>query len=43
MSHEIVLLSDKINWDYCKRDFKKDYANTGQNAMQIKWMDKSMM
>ena len=36
MSHELVLLSDKIDWDYFERDFKKYYSTTGQCIVSAK-------
>lgn len=43
MSHELVLLSDKIDWDYFERDFKKYYSTTGQPAMPIRLMVGSLL
>jgi len=28
MSHELVLLSDKIDWKYFEEDFSRYYSNT---------------
>lgn len=43
MSHELVLLSNKIDWDYFEKDFSKYYSNTGQPAMTIRLMVGSLM
>lgn len=43
MSHELVLLSDKIDWDYFEKDFTKYYSTTGQPAMPIRLMVGSLM
>ncbi len=43
MSHELILLSDKIDWNYFTEDFSKYYSNTGQPAMPIRLMVGSLM
>jgi len=43
MSHELVLLSDKIDWHYFENDFKQYYSNTGQPAMPIRLMVGSLL
>jgi len=43
MSHELVLLAKKIDWDYFKNDFKDRYSNVGQPAMPIRLMVDSLM
>ena len=43
MSHELVLLSDKIDWDYFEKGFSKYYSKTGQPAMPIRLMVGSLM
>ena len=43
MNHELVLLSDKIDWDYFEKDFSKYYSKTGQPAMPIRLMVGSLM
>jgi len=43
MSHELVLLSDKIDWNYFEKDFSKYYSNTGQPSMPIRLMVGSLM
>ena len=43
MSHELVLLSDKIDWNYFEKDFSRYYSNTGQPSMPIRLMVGSLM
>jgi transposase, IS5 family len=43
MSHELILLSDKIEWHYFENDFKQYYSNTGQPAMPIRLMVGSLL
>jgi len=43
MSHELVLLSDKIDWGYFEKSFRQYYSNTGQPAMPIRLMIGSLM
>ena len=43
MGHELVLLSDKIDWSYFEKDFSIYYSNTGQPAMPIRLMVGSLM
>lgn len=43
MGHELVLLSDKIDWNYFEKDFSIYYSNTGQPAMPIRLMVGSLM
>jgi transposase, IS5 family len=43
MSHELVLLSDKIDWKYFEEAFSSYYSNTGQPAMPIRLMVGSLM
>jgi len=43
MSHELILLSDKIDWKYFDEDFSRYYSNTGQPAMPIRLMVGSLM
>ena len=43
MSHELVLLSDKIDWKYFDESFSIYYSNTGQPAMPIRLMVGSLM
>lgn len=38
LSHELILLSDKIDWNYFENDFSKYYSNLGQPAMPIRLM-----
>jgi len=38
MDHELVLLSDKIDWKYFEKSFAQHYSNTGQPAMPIRLM-----
>jgi len=43
LSHELILLSDKIDWKYFEQDFSKYYSNTGQPAMPIRLMIGSLI
>jgi len=43
MSHELVLLSDKIDWNYFENNFSKYYSTTGQPAMPIRFMVGSLL
>ena len=38
MTHELVLLSDKLDWKYFEKEFGSLYSNTGQPAMPIRLM-----
>ena len=38
MNHELILLSDKIEWKYFEDEFSKFYSQTGQPAMPIRLM-----
>ena len=38
MKHELVLLSDKIDWKYFEELFAQHYSNTGQPSMPIRLM-----
>jgi len=38
MSHELLLLSNKIDWNYFDEDFLQYYSHTGQPAMPIRLM-----
>jgi transposase, IS5 family len=38
MGHELVLLSNKIDWKYFEQSFSHLYSNTGQPAMPIRLM-----
>lgn len=43
MSHELILLSNKIDWSYFENDFSQYYSHTGQPAMPIRLMVGSLM
>lgn len=43
ISHELVLLSDKIDWNYFEKDFSQYYSTTGQPAMPIRLMVGSLL
>lgn len=43
LTHELVLLSDKIDWKYFENEFSKYYSNTGQPAMPIRLMVGSLL
>jgi len=38
MSHELVLLSDKIDWNYIEQDFSQYYSSTGSPSMPVRLM-----
>ena len=38
MSHELVLLSEKIEWSYFEREFSPLYSRTGKAAMPVRLM-----
>jgi len=38
LEHELILLSNKIDWSYFEKEFKKYYSNKGQPAMPIRLM-----
>ncbi len=41
--HELVLLSEKIDWYYFEKEFSSLYSNTGKPAMPIRLMVGSLM
>lgn len=41
--HELVLLADKIDWQYFENEFLSLYSNTGKPAMPIRLMVGSLM
>lgn len=43
LSHELILLSDKIDWNYFEKDFSQYYSKLGQPAMPIRLMVGSLM
>jgi len=43
LNHELVLLADKIEWQYFEEEFSGLYSNTGQPAMPIRLMVGSLM
>lgn len=43
LSHELVLLADKIDWQYFEKEFSVLYSNTGKPAMPIRLMVGSLM
>jgi IS5 family transposase len=38
MHHELVLLSNRINWKYFEQEFSEFYSKTGQPAMAVRLM-----
>lgn len=42
-SHELVLLADKIDWNYFEIEFSQYYSNIGQPAMPLRLMVGSLM
>lgn len=43
LEHELVLLSNKIDWSYFENGFKEYYSNVGQPAMPIRLMVACLM
>ena len=43
LGHELILLSNKIDWSYFEKEFSSLYSNTGQPAMPIRLMVGSLM
>ena len=43
MGHELVLLSEKIDWKYFEDEFSQYYSNVGQPAMPVRLMVGSLM
>ncbi|RLD22823.1 MAG: IS5 family transposase [Bacteroidetes bacterium] len=43
LHHELVLLADKIDWQYFEHEFSPLYSNTGKPAMPIRLMVGSLM
>ena len=43
MSHELVLLAKKIDWNYFEKEFSEFYSHTGQPGMPIRFMVGSLM
>ncbi|MDD7888253.1 transposase [Flavivirga sp. 57AJ16] len=43
LSHELVLLADKIDWTYFEQEFSKYYSHTGKPSMPIRLMIGSLM
>jgi IS5 family transposase len=43
MSHELVLLADKIDWKYFENEFSELYSHTGKPAMPVRLMVGSLM
>jgi len=43
MNHELILLSNKIDWKYFENNFSEHYSNTGQPAMPIRLMVGSLL
>lgn len=43
LRHELILLSDKIDWNYFEKEFACLYSNTGKPAMPIRLMVGSLL
>ena len=43
LSHELVLLSNKIEWQYFEQEFSKYYSCTGKPSMPVRLMVGSLM
>ncbi len=41
--HELVLLADKIDWNYFEKEFASLYSNVGQKSMPVRLMVGSLM
>ncbi|HFU75427.1 MAG TPA: IS5/IS1182 family transposase, partial [Arcobacter sp.] len=42
LNHELVLLSNKIDWNYFEKEFSPLYSKTGKPAMPIRLMVASL-
>jgi transposase, IS5 family len=43
MGHELVLLANKIDWNYFEKEFAEHYSKVGQPAMAVRLMVGSLM
>lgn len=43
LNNELVLLSNKIDWNYFEKEFSTLYSNTGKPAMPIRLIVGSLM
>ena len=43
MSHELVLLAKKIDWNYFEKEFSRFYSHTGKPSMPIRFMVGSLI
>lgn len=43
LNHELILLSNKIDWNYFEKEFSSLYSHTGKPAMSIRLMVGSLM
>lgn len=43
LTHELVLLGDKIDWHYFEKSFSSHYSNTGKPSMPIRLMVGSLL
>ncbi|MDD7885493.1 IS5 family transposase [Flavivirga sp. 57AJ16] len=43
LSHELVLLADKIDWTHFEQEFSKSYSHTGKPSMPIRLMTGGLM
>ena len=43
MRHELILLTQEIDWSYFEKEFSFFYSNTGKPAMPIRFMVGSLM
>ncbi len=43
LSHELILLLNKIDWKYFEKDFSQYYSHTGQPAMPVRLMVGSLL
>ena len=43
MNHELVLLTNKVDWTYFEKEFAKNYSSTGKPSMPIRLMVGSLL
>ena len=43
MDHELILLSNRIDWSYFEKEFAPFYSNVGQPSMPVRLMVRSLM
>jgi IS5 family transposase len=43
LGHELVLLADRMDWDYFEKEFSPLYSHTGQSSMPLRFMMGSLL